>query len=135
MCPFFAEEFLEISLETLKCPEKIQTPRDAAPEASATHHPAELEQEFGPGALGSATSDIGAKVGHSVLCIALVLLTATALYRYIPVSSWIHKLRGYGHDSINDMDGGEMERFLLNTQESADMFFGDTQNYISYQPM
>ncbi|SBT02128.1 PIR Superfamily Protein [Plasmodium ovale curtisi] len=132
MCPFFAEE----CLRTLKCPEKIKTPRDAAPEASAPHHPAGLEQEFASGAIGSETSNIGTKVCHSFLGIAPVLLTATALYRVIYTSSSMDsQLGGYGHNSISGIDGGEIKIFLLNTQESADMFFGYTQNYISYQPM
>lgn len=33
------------------------------------------------------------------------------------------------------MGGGEIEEFLPSSHESGDMLFGDTQNYISYQPL
>ncbi|SBS90671.1 PIR protein [Plasmodium ovale] len=80
-------------------------------------------------------SEIGTKVGHSVLGVAPVLLTASVLYRYTPIGSWIRRLGGNTTNSISDMGGGEMDGFLSHTQESGDMFFGDTQSYISYQPM
>ncbi|SBT00724.1 PIR Superfamily Protein [Plasmodium ovale curtisi] len=75
-------------------------------------------------------SDIGTKVGHSVLGVAPVLLTATALYRYTPIGSWVRKLGGYSPNSMNDMDG-----YSTYTEESGDMLFDRSANYISYQPM
>ncbi|SBT57905.1 PIR Superfamily Protein [Plasmodium ovale wallikeri] len=83
----------------------------------------------------SETSNIGTKVGHSVLGVTPVLLSATALYRYTPVGSWIHKLGGYNLNSLSKIDGDEMDVFIDNTQESGDMLFGNSGNYISYQPM
>ncbi|SBT52576.1 PIR Superfamily Protein [Plasmodium ovale wallikeri] len=68
----------------------------------------------------SERSDIGAKVGHSVLGVAPVLLTATALYRV---------------GGINTNGIGDVDEFSSYTQESGDMFLGDTGNYISYQTM
>ncbi|SBT02972.1 PIR Superfamily Protein [Plasmodium ovale curtisi] len=80
-------------------------------------------------------SDIGTKVSHTVLGVAPVLLTATALYRYTPIGSWIRNFGGKSTNRIYNMDGGEMEGFLGNTQESGDMFFRSGENYISYTPM
>ncbi|SBS90336.1 PIR Superfamily Protein [Plasmodium ovale curtisi] len=80
-------------------------------------------------------SQIGTKIGHSLLGIAPVFLTASALYRYTPVGSWVRKLGGYDTNSIRDMDAGEMNEFLGNTQESGDILFDSSENYISYQPM
>ncbi|SBS94181.1 PIR Superfamily Protein [Plasmodium ovale curtisi] len=70
------------------------------------------------------TPQIGTKVGHSFLCVAPVLLTATALYRYTPTGAWIRKLGVSNSSHISNMNGGEMDGFL-----------GDSENYISYQPM
>ncbi|SBT53081.1 PIR Superfamily Protein [Plasmodium ovale wallikeri] len=81
------------------------------------------------------TSDIGTKVGHSVLGVAPVLLTATALYRYTPIGSWIRNLSGNTTNNISGMDGGEIEGFFPSSHESGYTLFGDTQNYISYQPI
>ncbi|SBS91393.1 PIR Superfamily Protein [Plasmodium ovale curtisi] len=140
-CPHFYNKCRDYNpntvLKTLKCPEKIKTPKDAAPEASAMHHHAEQEQEqeYDPGPISSETSDIGTRVGHSILGVAPVFLTATALYRYTPIGSWIRNLSGNTINSISEMDGGEIEGFLPSSHESGDMLFGDTQNYISYQPM
>ncbi|SBS96014.1 PIR Superfamily Protein [Plasmodium ovale curtisi] len=76
------------------------------------------------------TSEIGAKVGHSVLGVAPVLLTATALYRYTHLGPWIRKLSGSSPNSISDM-----EKFSTYTQESGDIFSDSAENYISYQPI
>ncbi|SBS95896.1 PIR Superfamily Protein [Plasmodium ovale curtisi] len=70
------------------------------------------------------TPQIGTKVCHSVPCVSPVLLTATALYRYTPIGSWIRKLGVTNPSNISNVNGGEM-----------DGFFGDSENYISYQPM
>ncbi|SBS93749.1 PIR Superfamily Protein [Plasmodium ovale curtisi] len=72
----------------------------------------------------SDTSQIGTKVGQSVLGAAPVLLTATALYRYTPIGTWIRKLGGTNPNNLSNIDGGEI-----------DGFFDDSENYISYQPM
>ncbi|SBT00008.1 PIR Superfamily Protein [Plasmodium ovale curtisi] len=98
-------------------------------------------REHGPGLLGikggtpdteskQESSEIGKKLGHSVLGIAPVMLTATALYRYTPIGSWIRKLGGTNHNTISDID-----EFSSYTQESGDMFPDNSANYISYQPM
>ncbi|SBS98724.1 PIR Superfamily Protein [Plasmodium ovale curtisi] len=84
-------------------------------------HGTELHQE---------NSDVGRKFGHSVLCVAPVLLTATALYKYTPVGSWVRKLGGYNPNSVSDMD-----EFSSYRQESGDMFSDNSANYISYQPI
>ncbi|SBS93683.1 PIR Superfamily Protein [Plasmodium ovale curtisi] len=129
-------------LDTLICHEKIKTQREDAALAieknSASYQISGKEQ--GPGPHTSVTnleqenSGIGTKVGHSVIGVAPVLLTATALYRYTPIGSWIRNLGGHNQNSINNIDG-EMEGFLGNTQESGNMFFDGEENYISYQPM
>ncbi|SBT58691.1 PIR Superfamily Protein [Plasmodium ovale wallikeri] len=50
--------------------------------------------------------------------------------KYTPMGSWIRKVGGTNTNSIGDMD-----EFSSYTQESGDMFLGNTGNYISYQPM
>ncbi|SBT53325.1 PIR Superfamily Protein [Plasmodium ovale wallikeri] len=93
-----------------------------------------------PVATGSATgfeievtpknSEISTKVGYSVIAVAPVLLTATALYRYTPVGSWVRCLGIYNPNSINDLNG-----YSTNTEASGDMRFDVSENYISYQSM
>ncbi|SBS91400.1 PIR Superfamily Protein [Plasmodium ovale curtisi] len=73
-------------------------------------------------------SQIHTKVGYSVLGVAPVLLTATALYKYTPIGPWIRKLSG-NTNSVSDI-----EEFSSYTQESSDMFSDNSTNYISYQP-
>ncbi|SBS82457.1 PIR Superfamily Protein [Plasmodium ovale curtisi] len=127
-CPKFYERCKnynpKIVLDTLNCHEKLKAERYSTSENSATHHPSGQINEFGAGEHGSKTSEIGTKVGNSVLGVAPVLLTATALYRYTPVGSWIRKLGGTNNNSMSNINGEEM-----------DGFFGDSENYISYQPM
>ncbi|SBT58154.1 PIR Superfamily Protein [Plasmodium ovale wallikeri] len=91
----------------------------------------------GPHIRGSTSeiSQIGTKVGHSVLGLAPVLVTATALYRYTPIGPWIPKFSGIHQNILSDMDGDEIDGFSSNAQEIGDMFFDNTPNYISYQPM
>ncbi|SBT55063.1 unspecified product [Plasmodium ovale wallikeri] len=79
----------------------------------------------------SERSDIGTKVGHSIIGVSPVLLTATALYT---VSSWIRNFSGNNANSISN-DAGEIEGFLANTQESGNMFFDGREKFISYQPI
>ncbi|SBS95179.1 PIR Superfamily Protein [Plasmodium ovale curtisi] len=153
-CPHFYKKCKaynpNIVLKTLKCPEKSETSGDDTPKASSSHNPSEQGQDDGPGAPGSElaifppgsdtvstadNSNIGTKIGHTVLGIAPVLLSATALYRYTPVGSWIRKLGGYNPNSMSDMNTGEIDEFSSYTQEPGDMLFGGTENYISYQPM
>ncbi|SBT56050.1 PIR Superfamily Protein [Plasmodium ovale wallikeri] len=50
------------------------------------------------------TPEIETHVGHSVLGVAPVLLTATALYRYTLMGTWIRKLGGINTNNISDMD-------------------------------
>ncbi|SBS93723.1 PIR Superfamily Protein [Plasmodium ovale curtisi] len=83
----------------------------------------------------SETSQIGTKVGQSVLGITPVLITTSALYRYTPIGSWIRKLGENPTNSISVIDEGEIEGFFTSSHESRGMLFGDAQNYISYQPM
>ncbi|SBT58459.1 PIR Superfamily Protein [Plasmodium ovale wallikeri] len=72
---------------------------------------------------------------ENILGVAPVLLTASALYRYTPVGSWIRKLGGYNTNNLSNMDRSEMDGFLSNTQVSGNIFFDNTENYISYQPL
>ncbi|SBT02922.1 PIR Superfamily Protein [Plasmodium ovale curtisi] len=78
-------------------------------------------------------SDIGKNVGKSVLGIAPIALTATALYKFTPLGSWIRKLAISNHNITGNIDGDN--EFLDHTQESGTMFFDGGENYISYQPM
>ncbi|SBT02465.1 PIR Superfamily Protein [Plasmodium ovale curtisi] len=153
-CPEFYDKCKNynpsIVLNTLKCHEKMKTERDPDLENAALGDSPGKVLESGPGAAGpllsgidggshdtystSETSQIGTKVGHSILGIAPVLVTASALYRYTPVGSWVRKLGGYNQNSISNMDG-EMDGFLSNSQEPDNMFLGNSENYISYQPM
>ncbi|SBS91611.1 PIR Superfamily Protein [Plasmodium ovale curtisi] len=140
-CPKFYDECLSYNpdsvLRTIKCHGQIVSERAAA-EADAKppdvqHDPVQelgSEPDSSSTELKEGNSQIGKKVGHSVLGVAPVLLTATALYRYTPIGSWIRKLRGTNPNSINDMEG-----FSTYTQESGDMFSDNTGNYISYQPI
>ncbi|SBT55622.1 PIR Superfamily Protein [Plasmodium ovale wallikeri] len=142
-CPYFYYKCNDINpevvIEKLQCHERIKgrstltslisTIQHSSGQrlvSSSSSHSTELTTE---------TSQIGTKVGHSVISVAPVLLTATPLYRYTPVGSWVRKLGGYNTYSIRDIDGGEMDGFLGNTQESGDMLFDSSTNYISYQPM
>ncbi|SBS93902.1 PIR Superfamily Protein [Plasmodium ovale curtisi] len=147
-CPHFYDKCKMYNpktvLKTLKCPDEINTPKDASPraaslEAGAMHRSAEQGQRTSYGSHGTQSThesgEIGKKVGHTFLGIAPVLLSATALYRYTPVGSWIRNLGGHNPNSISNMEGGEMEVFLPSTQESGDMIFSDTANYISYHPI
>ncbi|SBT02083.1 PIR Superfamily Protein [Plasmodium ovale curtisi] len=147
-CPELYKKFPDYNpnkvLSSLPCHEKIEA-KKAAAAAEASHRALTSQQYHSkgiqPGSNSSGTgltqenSEIGKTVGHSVLGVAPVLLTATALYRYTPIGSWIRSIGGNSTNSISYMDGGEMEEFLLNPQESGNMLFGDTGNYISYQPM
>ncbi|SBS89861.1 PIR Superfamily Protein [Plasmodium ovale curtisi] len=155
-CPEFYEKCKEYKpdnvLSKLLCHEKIaqeQADAKAAERPDAMQHTLGSEQDTIVGSLGSdapgigtrsetevtsETSQIGTKVGQSVLGITPVLLTASALYRYTPIGSWIRNLGKNSTNSISDMDG-EMEGFLGDTQASGDILLGETSNYISYQPM
>ncbi|SBT83129.1 PIR protein [Plasmodium ovale] len=146
-CPKFYDKCIsynpDLVLRTIKCHNKIVAERAAASEQSPKA--SDLQQspvkDLGSRSLSSGSelsqenSDIGKKVGQSVLGVAPVLLTASALYRYTPVGSWIRKLGGYNTNNISGMGGGEIEEFFPSSHESGDMLFGDTQNYISYQPL
>ncbi|SBS95446.1 PIR Superfamily Protein [Plasmodium ovale curtisi] len=153
-CPEFYDNCKKyhpnIVFNALKCHEKIKIERDADPGAGSLKDSPGSESEPGadrvgprsPGlpagsdtSLRPETTHIGTKVGQSVLGVAPVLLTATALYRYTPIGSWVRNLGGINQNSISNMGGEEMEGFLGNTQESGDMSYGDSGNYIWYQPM
>ncbi|SBS93832.1 PIR Superfamily Protein [Plasmodium ovale curtisi] len=153
-CPEFYDNCKKyhpnIVFNALKCHEKIKIERDADPGAGSLRDSPGSESEPGadrvgprsPGlpagsdtSLRPETTHIGTKVGQSVLGVAPVLLTAAALYRYTPIGSWVRNLGGINQNSISNMGGEEMEGFLGNTQESSDMSYGDSGNYIWYQPM
>ncbi|SBT59127.1 PIR Superfamily Protein [Plasmodium ovale wallikeri] len=143
-CPISLEEYKQYNpnmvLSKLPC-------HDEMVRKKATAQPQALQQEAEPGprSLGSdmprhadgsdtahtqENSDIGTKVGHSVLGVAPVLLTATALYRYTPLGPWFLKLSGGSPNSISDMEG-----FSSYTKESGQIFSDNAENYISYQPI
>ncbi|SBS91057.1 PIR Superfamily Protein [Plasmodium ovale curtisi] len=145
ICPSIYDKCLSYNpnsvLHTIKCHDKIITERAlaaAAAKASSSQDSPRQEQEPDPATaaefsrfatdsgavLSQKNANIGTKVGHSVLGVAPVLLTATALYRYTPIGAWIRKLGVTNTSSISNINGGEM-----------DGFFGDSENYISYQPM
>ncbi|SBT73316.1 Plasmodium vivax Vir protein, putative, partial [Plasmodium ovale] len=98
-------------LSSLPCHEKIEAQKTAAAEAS--HRALTSQQHHGkgiqpgsniPGAgLTQENSEIGTKVGHSVLGVAPVLLTATALYRYTPIGSWIRNLGGNNPNNMGNI--------------------------------
>ncbi|SBS89147.1 PIR Superfamily Protein [Plasmodium ovale curtisi] len=73
-------------------------------------------------------SDIGTKVGRSVLGVAPIALTASALYKFTPLGPWIRKISGSSHNITSNGFGDE-------EQESVNMFFDGGENYISYQPI
>ncbi|SBT02594.1 PIR protein [Plasmodium ovale] len=146
-CPDIYDKCIDYNpekvLPTLKCHHRITAERGAASELAAKTSAMKHAPEQG---LGYTTdfhgtesmpesSQIGTKVGQSVLGVAPVLLTASALYRYTPIGSWIRKLGGINQKSLSNMDDEEMNGFLSNTQGSGDTFFENTENYISYQPM
>ncbi|SBT58389.1 PIR Superfamily Protein [Plasmodium ovale wallikeri] len=155
-CPDFYEKCMPYKpdsvLSQLPCHEKIareQVDAKAAERPDAMQHTLRSEQDATVGPLGpdapgpgrrsetemtSGTSQIGTKVGQSVLGITPVLLTASALYRYSPIGSWIRNMGKNNTNSLSDMDG-VMEGFLGNTQESGGILLGETSNYISYQSM
>ncbi|SBT53317.1 PIR Superfamily Protein [Plasmodium ovale wallikeri] len=153
-CPIFYKQCERYNPESfisiLPCHSEIQK-KEAAAKASERHSPSEKELGTRAHGYGSElpgiesgihdtestfeTTEIGKKVGHSVLGVAPVLLAATALYRYTAVGSCIRKFGGYSPDSINDTNGGVMEEFLDNMQGSGNIFFGRGENYISYQPL
>ncbi|SBS84728.1 PIR Superfamily Protein [Plasmodium ovale curtisi] len=127
-------------LSDLPCHGRIAAQRAASAKSLAKAHHLEQSQRHvhrvqpvsHPSSTGltEQNPDIGRTVGHSVLGVAPVLLTATALYRYTPVGSWFRKLGGYNQSDISDMDG-----FSSYTQESGDIFADSAANYISYQPI
>ncbi|SBS82459.1 PIR Superfamily Protein [Plasmodium ovale curtisi] len=73
-------------------------------------------------------SDIGTKVGKSILGIAPIALTASALYKFTPLGPWIRKIAGSNPNITGNGFGDEI-------QESGNMFFDGGENYISYQPI
>ncbi|SBT83392.1 PIR protein [Plasmodium ovale] len=78
--------------------------------------------------MAQENSDIGTKVGKSVLGITPIALTASALYKFTPLGSWIRKLAGINHNITGN-------GFQDEAHESGNVFFDDGENYISYQPI
>ncbi|SBS89910.1 PIR protein [Plasmodium ovale] len=139
ICPKFYDKCKPYNPKTvlrdLPCHDQIQKERAAEKDhAMQNSLQGKSESPYDAG-FTQHNSEIAAKVGHSILGAAPVLLTASVLYRYTPLGSWIRNLGGHNTDSMSNMDGVEIEGFLGNTQELGNMFFGDTGNYISYQPM
>ncbi|SBT56634.1 PIR Superfamily Protein [Plasmodium ovale wallikeri] len=145
-CPHFYEKCKsknpKLVLPTLMCHEKIKAQRDAAAEATANSLALQRAQKHQKGTglhdsgidLTTDTSQIGTKVGQTVLGVAPVLFAASALYRYTPLGLWIRNIGGNNPNNMNNVDG-EMAGFFGNAQESGNMFFDGEENYISYQPM
>ncbi|SBT02745.1 PIR Superfamily Protein [Plasmodium ovale curtisi] len=123
-------------LHNLPCYKQIQEERAAektlAMEKSLQHgeHDSPYDTR-----LTQQNAEIGTRVGHSILGVAPVLLTASVLYKYTPIGSWIRNFGGNNQNSINGMDNVEIDGFLSLTQEPDEMFFRNTENHISYQPM
>ncbi|SBT73999.1 Plasmodium vivax Vir protein, putative [Plasmodium ovale] len=105
-CPEFYDKYKgyhpNIVLNALKYHEKIKIERDHDPGTGALRGSPGSESEPGADGLGPRTpglpvgsdsaltpetTQIGTKVGQSVLGVAPVLLTTAALYRYTPIGS------------------------------------------------
>ncbi|SBT56079.1 PIR Superfamily Protein [Plasmodium ovale wallikeri] len=121
-CPYFYKNYMHYNLQNvltnLPCHQLIKSKSaDTLEDLSLTHFSG---QELGHGSSSydtdptSERSDIGTKVGHLVLGVAPVLLTATALYTYTTIGSWIRNISGNNANSISK-DAGEIEGFLANT--------------------
>ncbi|SBS82485.1 PIR Superfamily Protein [Plasmodium ovale curtisi] len=134
-CPDFYDKCKnynpKLVLHNLPCHHQMEQEKETSldvPENNAIHHSPGQETGPKPGSndkeLTPYTPQIGTNVGHSVLGVAPVLLTATALYRYTPIGTWIRKIGGSKSNSISNINGG-----------GIDEFFSDSENYISYQPM
>ncbi|SBS92937.1 PIR Superfamily Protein [Plasmodium ovale curtisi] len=152
-CPKFYNECKsynpKLVLSELPCHNKIKKAK--APAGEGTERSSALKQGPEQGHLSSAlgpvpgvpglsdsshgtkstteASQIGTKVGQSVLGIAPVVFTATALYRYTPLDPWIRRLSG------NTNNVSDMEEFSSYTQENGDIFSDSAENYISYTPI
>ncbi|SBT72751.1 Plasmodium vivax Vir protein, putative [Plasmodium ovale] len=125
-CPYFYKNYMHYNLQNvltnLPCHQIIKTKSaDTLEDLSLTHFSG---QELGHGSSSydtdptSERSDIGTKVGHSIIGVSPVLLTSTALYRIstylINICSWIRNISGNNANSISK-DAGEIEGFLANT--------------------
>ncbi|SBT02968.1 PIR Superfamily Protein [Plasmodium ovale curtisi] len=77
--------------------------------------------------------DVGTKVGKSILGLAPIAITASALYKFTPMGLWIRKLTGSNQNITGNMDGED--GFLDHTQDSSNILFNGAENYISYQPI
>ncbi|SBS94147.1 PIR Superfamily Protein [Plasmodium ovale curtisi] len=140
-CPDFYNKCMphkpDNDLSKLPCHEKIARERadaQAAERRAAMQHTLKSEQDTEVGPLGHDVPRLGT-LGQSVLGITPVLITASALYKYTPIGSWIRNLGKNITNSISGIDEGEIEGFFTSSHESRYMLFGDAQNYISCQPM
>ncbi|SBT56560.1 PIR Superfamily Protein [Plasmodium ovale wallikeri] len=135
---FLSDLPYHIKMEETESAEKTSRGSDplAQPHEAYPHGP--VFPKMGADTQGAgSTSDISAIetiVSHSILGVTPVLLTASALYKYTPVGSWIRNLGGNNPNNMGNIDG-EMEGFLGSTTESGNMFCEGGENYISYQPM
>ncbi|SBT56390.1 PIR Superfamily Protein [Plasmodium ovale wallikeri] len=143
-CPDFYNDCMKYNPESVLHTLPCHVEMEAAKNALATQETSDQGVQDGPhphdidlprhGAHSSdvvttqENSDIGTKVGKSVLGIAPIALTASALYRFTPLGTWIRKLAGSNHNIAGNGFGDE-------AQESGNMFFDGGENYISYQPM
>ncbi|SBT02773.1 PIR Superfamily Protein [Plasmodium ovale curtisi] len=147
-CPDFYEKCKEykpeLVLHNFSCHEEMEAAKNPRPNEQALNGPVDGDSAPGPdlsghGAVSSEmemtqeNSDIGTKVGKSVLGIAPIALTASALYKFTPLGPWIRKLIGSNYNITGNMDGED--GFLDHTQESGNMIFDGGDNYISYEPI
>ncbi|SBT74475.1 Plasmodium vivax Vir protein, putative [Plasmodium ovale] len=143
-CPDFYNDCINYNPDLVLPKMSCRVEMEAAKYALATQGSSDQELQDGPHPYGSdlsgrstrsseagmiqENSDIGTKVGKSVLGIAPIALAASALYRFTPLGQWIHKLGGSNNNITGNGFGDE-------AQESGNMFFDGAENYISYQPM
>ncbi|SBT84068.1 PIR protein [Plasmodium ovale] len=148
-CPDFYEKSKDYNpesvLPTLPCHVQMEPSKNYL----ATHEDSEQGLVDGPRPYGSdlsihragsseagmthENSDIGTKVGKSILGIIPIALTASALYKFTPFGPWIRKIAGSNYNITGNIHGDNA--FLDRTQESDNMFFDSGENYISYQPI
>ncbi|SBT56192.1 PIR Superfamily Protein [Plasmodium ovale wallikeri] len=125
-CSHFYNKYKEHNpntvFKTLKCPENIKTARFAAPEASSMDH--SLKQE-----LGAPYGSHGMKLATETS----QMVTKFGAF-YTPLCTYIRKLGVYHQSRMSNVDA-VVDEFLSRSQESGDILFGSTGNYILCQHM
>ncbi|SBT74356.1 Plasmodium vivax Vir protein, putative [Plasmodium ovale] len=143
-CPYFYENCKEykpdLVLPNFSCHVQMVAAKNALPAQDDANqeladgprdsgsHLSGLRAHFSESGVTQENSDIGTNVGKSVLGIAPIALTASALYKFTPFGPWIRKLAGSNHNITSNGFGDE-------AQESGNLFFDGGENYISYQPI